>query len=108
MTISTYRPFCVKKRIDFNGCRSQVRAFSPLETGPVTAAKPLGGSDMQKIHSTWQRFWRGRRRLSERRRFFYSACIPERRARRERRSGIERRDLLHRPPDWRNNVGLTA
>jgi hypothetical protein len=63
---------------------------------------------MQKPPAAWPQFWQGRRRLNDRRQFFYSACIPERRESKDRRSGTERRDLLHRPPDWRYEVGLTA
>jgi len=62
---------------------------------------------MQK-EKDWQALWQGRRLFSERRRFFYSACIPERREVKDRRNGVERRDLLQRPPDWRYEVSLTA
>jgi hypothetical protein len=63
---------------------------------------------MQKTTTTWQQLWCGRRVVSERRRFFYSACIPERREIKDRRNGFERRDLLHRPPDGRDEVCLPA
>lgn len=63
---------------------------------------------MQKAQTPWQRLWLGRRLVIERRRFFYSACIPERRETKDRRSGIERRDPLRRPPDWQAGLGLTV
>ena len=63
---------------------------------------------MHKAQTPWQRLWLGRRLVIERRRFFYSACIPERRETKDRRSRIERRDLLRRPPDWRAGLSLTV
>ena len=63
---------------------------------------------MQKAQTPWQRLWLGRRLVSERRRFFYSACIPERRETKDRRSGIERRDLLRSSRGVADRLGITT
>jgi hypothetical protein len=63
---------------------------------------------MAKSKIAWQVLLRGRRLMSERRRFRYSACIPERRTPTERRTGIERRNLVRRLPDWQPDVALTV